>query len=133
MVDTVFYNDMANTAQELLAEFGRMDLVLLRRTSTGYDPIEDEHTPGATLTQSITCVVLPVSQGTVEAFDNRLEGGTLIESNLRLLKIPALGLAWEPRAGDEMDFEGSTWTCLGSTPINPAGIPLLFNATFKRG
>lgn len=134
MADAEFYNRMAQTALALIESKGRSDLVLRRETASSYDPIEDTEVPGAMMEQPITCVVLPVSKGVVEAFDNRFEAGTLIEANMRLLKIAAADLAWEPRGGDVVpDLEGALWTVLGSTPMSPAGIPLVFNATVKRG
>lgn len=132
-MDAAFYNQMAETTLRLIQAKGRSDLILRRESPGTFDPVEDQEMPGSMLEQPIHCIVLPVSKGTVEAFDNRLEGGTLIEENLRLLKIVAKGLTWEPRAGDTIQFENSTWTALGSTPLNPAGIPLIYNATFKRG
>lgn len=133
-MDAAFWQSKAETTFRLIAEKGRSDLVLEREVAGSIDPREDVEVPGEKLSQPITCIVLPVSKGVVEAFDNRLEGGTLIESNMRLLKIPALGLAWEPRAGDIVpELEGARWVALGSTPINPAGIALLFNVTVKRG
>ena len=133
-MDATFWQGKQDLTYDQILAKGRSDLVLRRQTAGGYDPVEDTEVPGENLEQPIVCIVLPVSKGTVEAFDNRLEGGTLIESNLRLLKIPAKGLEFEPRAGDIVpDLEGAQWTALGSTPVNPAGIPLLFNVTVKRG
>lgn len=133
-MDVAFWQSKQDSTYALILAKGRSDLVLKRETAATLDPREDIETPGVTLEQPIVCIVLPVSKGVVEAFDNRLEGGTLIESNMRLLKIPAKGLEFEPRAGDIVpELEGARWVALGSTPVNPAGIPLLFNVTVKRG
>lgn len=133
-MDAAFWQSKQDSTYAMILAKGRSDLVLRRQTAGSYDPVEDTEVPGVDMEQPIVCIVLPVSKGTVEAFDNRLESGTLIESNLRLLKIPAKGLEFEPRAGDIVpDLEGAMWTVLGSTPVNPAGIPLLFNVTVKRG
>lgn len=133
MADVTFYQRMADLALALIEAKGRDDLVLRREQAASYDSATDTEVRAEDLTQPIKCIVLPVSKGVVEAFDNRVEGGTLIESNLRLLKIPAKGLAWEPRNGDYVDLEGARWVALGSTPLSPAGIPLMFNVTVKRG
>lgn len=133
-MDAAFYNELAQVALDLIESKGRSDLVLRREQPGAYDPVTDTEVPGTYNEQPIRCIVLPVSKGVVEAFDNRFSAGTLIEENMRLLKIVAKNLAWEPRGGDIVpDLEGSRWVALGSTPINPAGIPLVFNVTVKRG
>ena len=131
MADLALYQRMAETALRLIEAKGQQ-LVLKRATGSSYDPRTDTDIPGEELTQPIQCVVLPASKGTLEAFDNRVESGTLIEQNLRALKIAAKGLLFEPKAGDYLDFEDSRWKVLGSTPLNPAGIPLVYNATVER-
>lgn len=133
MADVAFYQQMADTALRLITAKGRDDLVMKRKTAASYDPDQDVEVPGVDMSQPIKCVVLPASKGAIEAFDNRIEAGTLIEANLRQLKIAAAGLLFEPKAGDLVEFEGSRWTALGCTPINPAGIPLVYTVTVKRG
>lgn len=125
-----FYDEMADMALEMLAEFGRT--ISLSRTVGGdYDP--DTGTSGGTTeTQDATVVILPASNGTVQAFDIRYENGTLIEQNLRALTIAAKDLAWVPVAGDKATFDGSDWTFIGCTPVNPAGTPIVYKAAVKR-
>ena len=125
-----FYDEMADMALEMLAEFGRT--IQLSRTVDGeYDP--DTGTSGGTVeTQDATVVILPASNGTVQSFDIRFDNGTLIEQNLRALTIAAKDLAWVPVAGDKATFDGSDWTFIGCTPVNPAGTPIVFKAAVKR-
>lgn len=139
MADLAFYRDKANVVTRMFADKGRQ-LEWFRASSEpgSYDPIDDELTELPPLQQDVVCIVLPASKGTIEAFDNRLVSGTLIEQNLRFLKIAAVGpnmlpLEFEPFAGDWTFFEGSRWRALGSTPINPAGVPLLYNVAVERG
>lgn len=127
------YDELAQVALELITEFGRDDLVMSRKVAATYDPVEDVEVPGAALTQNLRCLVLPASKGTIEAFDNRIEKGTLIESNLLQLKIAAKGTTFVPRSGDSVVIESETWTALGATPVNPAGVPLVYTVTVKRG
>lgn len=124
------YEELQQDALELLEEFGRK--IPFSRTIDGeYDP-ETGGSSGATETEQATVVILPASNGTVQAFDIKFDNGTLIESNLRALVIAAKGLAWMPAPGDKASFDGADWIFIGCTPINPAGTPLVFKAAVKR-
>lgn len=126
-----FYTGLQSTALNLITEFG-IPLTLRRKVPGTYDPVLDTDGAATEITQEIRCVVLPASKGTIEAFDNRLVGDTLIETKLRALKIAAKGLTFVPAAGDTLEHEGSTWTLLGCTPSSPAGIPLVYNAAMQK-
>lgn len=128
MVDTVFYNEMAQTALELLTDMGRDDLVLSRKIGGGYDPATDTEVPGSTITSPMKCVVLPVEPSASDS----VEEGTLIASSMRLLKVAAEGMVFVPASADTVAFEGVQWLVLSATPINPAGIPLVYNVMVKR-
>lgn len=124
------YASMSATALRLLTNYGRT--IQLSRTVDGeYDP-ETGQSGGTTESQDATVVILPASNGTVQAFDIRFENGTLIEQNLRALTIAAKDLTWVPVSGDKATFDGSEWTFIGCTPINPAGTPIVYKAAVRR-
>jgi energy-coupling factor transporter ATP-binding protein EcfA2 len=120
--------EMAQEIAEALEEVG-VTLTLTRTViGTGSDDSGD-----TTTTHQITAVVSPASGGTAQAFDIRIENGTLITTNLRALKIAAYGLAIVPRPGDKITgIEDSTWTILGCTPQSFQGVNLVFDATVQR-
>ena len=130
-MNAAFYAEMQDVVLEQIEQFGQI-LDLTRMTTGTVDPVTDTETGGGPETQPIKCLVLPASKGTIEAFDNRVVSDTLIETNLRALKIVAKGLLWAPSPGNTVMFEGSVWSVLGVTPISPAGIPLLYTATVQR-
>lgn len=125
------------TAQRLLARFGR-DITISRRIP-GSGPPQNPG-PATLITYRATAVILPASKGTVEAFDNRLESGTLIDEKLRyvlmspkLTRVTAEGSETIiPQSLDLLTFDGHDWTVLGCTPLNPAGVPVLFPMGVKR-
>lgn len=127
---SAFYDRMSATALRLLTNYGR-SIQLSRTVGGDYDP-DTGTSGGSTETQDATVVILPASNGTVQAFDIRYENGTLIEQNLRALTIAAKDLAWVPIAGDKATFDGSDWTFIGCTPINPAGTPIIYKAAVRR-
>lgn len=88
---------------------------------------------GTPVTFTGLAVVLPASQGTVQAFDNRFENGTLIESTLRAVLIAAHGMTHEPRPGDQVTFpDSTTGSLIGCTPLNPdAANPIIYQGTVK--
>lgn len=105
------------------------ELVFSRTEGGGYNPETGE--TGVLVSFTGTAVILPASQGTVQAFDVKFEAGTLIESKLRSLLIAALGMAHEPRPGDAVTFpDGTTGRLLGCTPLNPDGAnPIIYQGT----
>ncbi|MFA5595938.1 MAG: hypothetical protein WDA26_00045 [Pusillimonas sp.] len=112
---------------------GRAAELTFSRSGQGeYNP-ETGEVEGGEITFAGTAVVLPASQGTVEAFDVRFERGTLIESTLRALLIAAHGMEHMPQPGDKVTFpDGSFGTMLGCTPLNPDGAnPVIYQGTVK--
>lgn len=136
-VEKFDYLEAQEDARELLEEFGRE--ITISRAISGYGPA---HNPGQShvITGLATAVVLPASKGTIEAFDNRIEGGTLIDEKLRyvmmlpkIVKTSPFGPeAFEPQSLDVLTFDGYDWTVLGCTPLNPAGTPVLYSMGVKR-
>lgn len=131
------YDKSAATALRLLTKFGRE--ITLKRITPGEGPAYNPG-PSITVTYKAIAAVLPASQGTIEAFDNRLEGGTLIDEKLRfVLMAPQIVRVSEegpdtiaPLSLDVLNFDGYDWTVIGSTPLSPAGVPVLYRMGVKR-
>lgn len=127
-----FYGNLASTAQSLIASKGRA-LTITRGDEAVYDPATDTMTPPDEATSgTFQVVVLPASKGTIEAFDERLVNGTLIDESLRFVLAAAKGTAFAPKAGDVMNFDGSDWTVIGCTPLSPAGTALIYKMAVKK-
>lgn len=123
-----FYSRLQDTADRILRDKGRA-LVLVRE-ATAFDPATGVNTTTET-TYDVVGAVLPASQGTIQAFDNRLQSGTLIDEKLRYIILSARDadgnqLAITPKSSDTMRFDGADWFVLGSTPVAPAGTPVYF-------
>jgi hypothetical protein len=122
---TALYTKLAATASRLMGIYGRS--VTFYRYAPSIVGSTGTTTKGAaTNTSTASAVVLPASKGTVEAFDNRLENGSLVGRELRYIKVAAASITFEPKSLDEMSMDGSTWEVLGCTPVNPAGTPLVY-------
>jgi hypothetical protein len=115
---------MAAVANDLLTQYGQS--VAFVRNTKSVDPVSGVATVTATSTASGSCIVLPASKGTLEAFDNRLESGSLAGKDLRYVKVAAEDLTFEPRPMDVATFAGADWLVLGCTPVNPAGTALVY-------
>lgn len=134
------YIESQQDADELLKEFGRG--ITISRAMAGTSDPATPWIPGepTIAVYTVAAVVLPASKGTIEAFDNRLENGTLIDERLRYVLMSPLmtrtsvaGPATiEPQSLDVLTFDGHDWTVLGCTPLNPAGVPVLFPMGVKR-
>lgn len=129
MAELFDYDDAAETALELILEFGQP--ATLTRTETIGDPWDAIE--GESSTYAVTIAVLPASKGTVEAFDIRLDEN-LIMANLRfaymavqMVKVEGTGPdEITPYPGDILRYGETAVTLLGSTPLNPAGTPVYY-------
>jgi hypothetical protein len=119
------YANAQATASRLIAQFGAPRQVVLVRPGVpagpDWDPI-----PGEDTRTSATCVILPASKSTIEAFDNRFEAGTLIDERLRFVIMAASGLPFVPKGADYLEFDGGRWFILGVTPLSPGGVDVLY-------
>lgn len=115
---------------EARAEGLAAELTFTRHGEGNYNPETGEMESGD-ITFTGIAVILPASQGTVQAFDVRFERGTLIESTLRALLIAAHGMTHMPVPGDKVTFpDGQVGTMLGCTPLNPDGAnPIIYQGT----
>ena len=71
-------------------------------------------------------VVLPVTNGHVGGFDDRLVAETLAHKTGRFFQVAALDATFEPRALDRVTVDGVVYSVVGCTPINPAGTPVTY-------
>lgn len=126
-----FYDNMAGVALAKITQFGR-DITITRRVVTASDPAAGTVSQSIESIGTLKVLILPASKGTVEAFDNRLEGGTLIDERLRFIIAAAKGASFEPKSLDEVQFDGGKWLVLGCTPLSPAGVPLLYKMGVKK-
>jgi len=123
------YSSQIATAFRLLKQKGQKFTLLRLADSADYNPV----TPGDTAVEvafQTTChgVVLPSTQGTIEAFDNRILDDPAQRRAFRFCILAAQGLDFEPQAQDVLLTAEGPWRILGATPLNPAGDgAILFN------
>ena len=132
------YQKSQRTAERLILKFGQPRVIQLARFIPASGPASNPTPQGHAAPIDVNAVVLPASKGTIEAFDNRLEGGTLIDEKLRYVIISPLDphtgatIAPDPKSLDHLLFDGHKWVILGCTPLNPSGIPVYFPVGCKR-
>lgn len=117
------YQNAQNTALRLIDQFGQSTKLV--RVSGDYDPVSGQPSGETLAVSDATVVSLPASAGTVQASDNRFRED-LKKGKIRFFYIAAAGLEFEPEGGDLLLFERGVWDIAGATPLNPAGIPILF-------
>ncbi|WP_237133807.1 hypothetical protein [Pseudohongiella sp. O18] len=126
-----FSEEMADIAQELITEF-RTQIVITRQVGGDVDPVTGAVTSPTTQNQTVDAIPLPASKGTVEAFDQRFVGGTLIETNLRALKIAGQNLQWPPEPLQTVTLEGAAWEVIGVTKSTLDNDNLVYSLTIRR-
>lgn len=123
---------LRDQAYAQIARFG-VSISIARTVPGTFDPATGTTGTGTTTTAPVSALVSQASAGTIQSFDVRMEAGTLIESNIRALTIPAKGLPFVPGPGDVVaGLEGSTWVVLGCTPTSVMGSDVTYAVTVRR-
>lgn len=96
-------------------------MTLYRLKLTDFDPVS----PSATVAEvdsfaPAVGVVLPASNGTIEAFDNRILSDPLQRQNFRYVILAGKGLTLVPQALDILSTPEGLYRILGTTPLDPA-------------
>jgi hypothetical protein len=115
-----FQSDMAETAHELLTEFGAT--ATLKKVSAGtYDP----STGTATRTESTSTITLYE-----EDVKGRDIDGTLIKSGDKMATISAQGLV--PETGDVINYMGVDWSVVSVTRENTNALAVVYYAVMRK-
>lgn len=97
-------------------------MTLFRLTLDGYDP---EHPADEVITVENETgsfgVVLPASNGTIEAFDDRILSNPSQLQQFRFVILAGLGLEFEPGPEDLLATREGIYRVLGSTKLDPSG------------
>ena len=123
-----FYDDLASTAAEMLAEFGQA--VTLTHSAAGtYNPATGTGSAPTVTTQTINAVE--------EAYSSRSIDGTLIRSGdkkLHLSPLDTSGAAISlPVPEDTVTFAtGPAWTIKAVEPVSPGATPVLITVQIRQ-
>ena len=127
-----FYSDAAQTAQDLLAEFGQD--VTLRRITRTYEPITAAVTAATKAEGVIKGAVIPIGKRDSESMDDRMQQA-LRAGKLRKLLLEAKAAPFEPAVNDILVVTGmdDVLHIKGVTPLKPAGTAVLFTVFAEQG
>lgn len=119
---TFDYAEVADTAADILAEFGAA-ATLTRTDATGeYDPAEGEQATTVT-TQACTAALFP--------YGDKYVDGTNILSSDRQAFIAVRGLTLTPQAGDVLTWGDETLTVVKVKALAPARVNCLYEAQVR--
>jgi len=111
------YDEIASTADELLAEFGQ-SCVLTSITDGAYDP-ETGEAGTSTTPHPATAAVF--------AYPQRFVDGTLILTGDKRALVSPVGLTVDPKPGDTLtDTASAVFQVIDAKPIAPAGVAVLW-------
>lgn len=119
-----------NTALGLIDKFGQK-LKIVRVDNSEYDPISGAVSNPTLYQTDSTVVTLPAGSGN-SSFDNRFKE-ELKAGKIRFFYVAAKGLSFAPKQGDHLLFENGVWDIAGTTPLNPAGTPVLYTLGCRVG
>ncbi|MGL6008381.1 MAG: hypothetical protein ACRC1D_02915 [Culicoidibacterales bacterium] len=114
-----------DTALRLIKDAGQK-LFFQRLTSNNLDPVLGTNN-NLIQADEFTVVVLP---GSKKDFEIYLEDGIRTDQ-VRFLLVAAKDAPFELRGGDQCNFENKLWVVMGCTPLNPAGIPIIYKVGMK--
>lgn len=108
------FDDMAQTALELITEFGA-SVTLTRAVDAIFDPVTQDRVAAAPVTGTFKAVEIPPGKSA----EFRL--GSLVKRNVIQLYLARWGVAMEPAPGDTLLWKGATYTILSPvTHYDPA-------------
>lgn len=105
-----FYDEMAATAVELIAEFG-MAMTLVRVTEGAYDP--------ATSTQATTSANHTATGIKLDYRQSEIDGTMIRVGDQRVFLAPDVAVT--PRTGDKLTISGESWQVVQASAAAPAG------------
>jgi hypothetical protein len=124
-----FYSDMAQTALDMLTEFGQP--IVLRKFSQGggdYNPATGIGSPkGRTGSNDYTrsgLIVDAPGNKTGPQYGVTFQVGTLIQDTDKWMYMDAIGLP--PKPQDHVIVQGIEFTLIDFQQINPAGTPVIY-------
>lgn len=125
------YAAVREEAKAILDEFGGQ--MTVKRYADSSDAVAGTVSRVVSLEQTLTAVILPASQGTIEAFDVRFMADLLDSTDVRFTIMSASGSTFVPAPKDVAEFwEDGAWQVMGCTPLNVNGTPVIFSVGLKR-
>jgi len=115
-----FYDDMAATALELLAEFGR-PVILLRVTGASTHPITGAVTDGVDSNLLTTGLITTYAE-------NMIDGTRIMQGDRELV----LSNEHEPAPTDKPVIGGEEWAIVGINTVSPAGTDVVYKCQVRR-
>ncbi len=117
-----FYSDMADTADELITEFGQ-SVTLKVSAGAAYDPETGS---------SVVTYTDQAGHGCVVDFDKKLIDGTKVRIGDKLVLLSPLGIS-EPKDGDQMVIGAETWQLVPPVTVTaPAGVAVLYEIQVRK-
>ena len=117
-----FYSDMADTADELIAEFGQA-VTLKVSAGTTYDPETGS---------SVVTYTDQSGHGCVVEFDKKLIDGTKVRVGDKLVLLSPIGIT-EPKDGDQLVIGAETWQLVPPVTVTaPAGVAVLYEVQVRK-
>ena len=117
-----FYSDMADTADELITEFGQ-SVTLKVSAGAAYDPETGS---------SVVTYTDQAGHGCVVDFDKKLIDGTKVRIGDKLVLLSPLGIS-EPKDGDQLVIGAETWQLVPPVTVTaPAGVAVLYEVQVRK-
>lgn len=125
-----FYDDLAQTALELLAEFG-LEVTLVKKGVNVADPTTGRVTKGTPTSETRVGVVTDNPGDRIgEQYGSNFKGGTLTKQTGKWLYMDANGQA--PAVEDEIVMQGFKYQLVDVQTIGPGGQALLYLLVMHR-
>jgi hypothetical protein len=125
---SAFYDEMADVALELIAEFGQVGT--LKEVKQGeYDPVTGEGAGSTEVAQAGNLILLEYNSNEAGVIN---ASGSLVQEGDKKILLAAKGLEWKPAITTTLEADGQVWTIVNVKEINPAGTPLVYELHGRR-
>lgn len=124
------YAGIRDEAEVILAEFG-FTMSITRYTDTS-NAVAGTVSRVVLLEQDLTAVILPASQGTLEAFDVRFMSDVAESLDVRFCIMSAKGSTFVPSPKDVADYYDGEWEVMGCTPLNVNGTAVIYSIGLRK-
>ncbi len=114
-----FYDDMAATAADMLAEFGQA-VTVKRSTGNAYNPATGENSAGTPVTFAANAAVFD--------YDNSEINGTVLASDKKLIMESGKVI---PVIGDYIETNGAYYRAMAVNTLSPGSVDVIYTVQLR--
>lgn len=122
-MSAIDYSQLATDALAAIQDAGQT--VTVKRYDRVYDPVTGSVSQAAYVAGQVALIKVPIPVKRAALMERRLQEA-LTEGKVACFIVAAAGSPFDISLNDVFELEGGFWLAKGITPLNPAGIVLIY-------